>query len=108
MNVPFLSWCNGKLTINKENKPTYVDRIVKSMLVRNPATRRELVEKIYQISKINPNDYLINVTCRWPIYIKNGWDWIVGSPKFQSIYGLYIKKTKGLQVQPYNYIFFSI
>ena len=27
VNVPFLSLCNGKLTINKENKPTYVDSV---------------------------------------------------------------------------------
>ena len=88
VNVPFLSWFNGKLTINNENKPIYIDRIVKPMLVRKSAIRRELVEKIYQISKINPNDYPINLTCKWPIYIKKGWDWIVGSPKFQSIYDL--------------------
>ena len=72
MNVIFLCWLNGKLTINKKNKPTYLNRIIKSMLARNRATRRELVEKIYQISKINPNDHQIHLICKLPIYIKKG------------------------------------
>ena len=42
VNVSFLSLCNGKLTINKENKPTYVDGIVKLMPVRKSNTRHSV------------------------------------------------------------------
>ena len=37
------------------------------MLVRNSTTRRELVEKIHHILKINPNNYQIHLTCKLPV-----------------------------------------
>ena len=67
VNVFFLYWFIGELTIDNENKPTYIDKILKSMPVRKSTTRRELVEKIHHIAKINPNDYQILLTCKWQI-----------------------------------------
>ena len=91
MNVPFLSWFNGKLTINNENKPIYIDRIVKPMLVRKSTIRCELVEKIYQISKIN--DYQIHLTCKLPIYIKKGGTRLWGVPSL-SLSMTYMSKKQ--------------
>ena len=57
VNVPLLYWFNGQLTINRDNKATYLDEIVKPMIMRKSITIRELVEKLHQITKINPNDH---------------------------------------------------
>jgi len=65
VSVLLLCWFNDKLTIDKQNKSTYVDKIVKPMLVRKSITRHELVEKIHHIARNNPNDYQIHVICKW-------------------------------------------
>ena len=56
-NVSLLCWFNGTLIIDRDNNSTYVNEIVKSVTVRKLITRRELVEKVYQITKINPNEH---------------------------------------------------
>ena len=58
MNVSFLCWFNGRLTIDKENKSTYIDGIVKPILEKKSTIRYELVEKIHHIEKINLNDFI--------------------------------------------------
>ena len=62
--APILCWFNGKLAIDQENKPIYIDETVKPMLLKKETTRIELVKKIHHISKINPNDYQIHLTCK--------------------------------------------
>ena len=37
------------------------------MIVRKSITRRELVKKIHQITKTNPNEHQIHLTCNWPV-----------------------------------------
>ena len=44
------------------NKPTYIDKIVKLVIVRKSITRRELVEKVHQITKINSNKHQFHLT----------------------------------------------
>ena len=38
----------------------YVNEIVKSIM-------RELIEKVYQITKIIPYEHQIHLTCKWPV-----------------------------------------
>ena len=38
---------------------------IKPVMVNKPITLRELVEKIHQITKINSNEYQIQLTCNW-------------------------------------------
>ena len=65
VEVPILCWFNCKLTIDQKNKPIYVAGTVKPMSVWKKTTSLELVEKIHHISKINPNNYQIQITCKW-------------------------------------------
>ena len=37
------------------------------MIVRKSITMRELVKKVHQITKINPNEHQIHLTCKWPV-----------------------------------------
>ena len=37
------------------------------MIVRKSITMHELVEKVHQITQINPNEHQIHLTCKWPI-----------------------------------------
>ena len=67
LNVSFLCWFNGKLTIDKENNPTY-DEIIKPILVRKSTTMCELIEKIHHIAKIILNDYQIHLTCKCQLH----------------------------------------
>ena len=49
------------------NNPKYVNGIVKSVMVKKIIALHELVEKNLSITKINSNEYKINLTCNWPI-----------------------------------------
>ena len=66
-NVHILCWFNDRLTLDRNNNLSYVNGIVKSILVRKSITRRELIEKVYRIIKINPNEHQFHLTCKWPI-----------------------------------------
>ena len=37
------------------------------MIVRKSIIRCELIEKIHRITKINPNEHQIHLTCKWPV-----------------------------------------
>ena len=49
------------------NKPSYVNGMIKHMVVRKSFSRCELIEKIHRITKINPNEYQLHLTCKWPV-----------------------------------------
>ena len=65
-NVPPICWFNGTLTVDRNNKK-YINMIVKPVTVRKSIIRRELVEKIHRITKINPNEEQIHLICIWLI-----------------------------------------
>ena len=69
--VPLLYWFNGKLTIDRDNNPSCVNRIVKPMIFRKSFTRCELIEKIHRIIKINLSEYQLHLTCKWPLSHEN-------------------------------------
>ena len=45
IKVHILYWFNNKLTIDQENKPIYLNGIIKSMLLRKETTRLEFEKK---------------------------------------------------------------
>ena len=66
-SVSLVCWFNGILTIDMYNNPRYINGVGKPMIVRKSITWHELVEKIYRITKINPKEYQIQLTCNCPI-----------------------------------------
>ena len=66
-HVPLLFWFNGKLIIDKNNNPRYINENVKLMVVRKSFKRCELIEKIHRITKVNPNEHQFHLTCKWPV-----------------------------------------
>ena len=70
---------------------------------------RELVEKTHQIIKINPNDYKIHLTCKWPtsydyspVEITNDEDICIMLELYPQI------KTVELYVENIPFIYFEI
>ena len=45
----------------------YVNVIIKPVIIKKSIIRRELVEKVHQVTKINPNEHQIHLTCKWPV-----------------------------------------
>ena len=53
--------------IDRDNIPSYVNGIVKPMVVRKSFIRCELIEKSHRITKINSSEHQLHLTCKWPV-----------------------------------------
>ena len=67
--VSLLCWFNDKLTIDRDNSSSYVNGIVKPMVIRKILC--ELIEKVHQITIINPGKHQIHLVCKWPVSHEN-------------------------------------
>ena len=57
--------------LDMDNNPSYVNGIVKHMIVRKSFIRCELIKKIHRNTKINPSEHQLHLTCKWPVSHEN-------------------------------------